>query len=139
MSKAESASSSQLRYVWAVGPISDAIRPGQMVGDRYKVITPQIWQDTTPEKPPTIPETVPEQVLPYLQSHRYRLHLPGLYDLVPQARAKTPWIVLENAPINHRSGQRYPTLTEVWDTAAPIRSEERRVGKECRSRWSPDH
>ncbi|MGD1907979.1 MAG: PP2C family protein-serine/threonine phosphatase [Leptolyngbyaceae cyanobacterium] len=121
MSKAESASSSQLRYVWAVGPISDAIRPGQMVGDRYKVITPQIWQDTTPEKPPTIPETVPEQVLPYLQSHRYRLHLPGLYDLVPQARAKTPWIVLENAPINHRSGQRYPTLTEVWDTAAPIR------------------
>src|SRR5690554_7885063 len=22
---------------------------------------------------------------------------------------------------------------------APIRSEERRVGKECRSRWSPDH
>src|SRR5687768_4086780 len=23
--------------------------------------------------------------------------------------------------------------------AAPVRSEERRVGKECRSRWSPDH
>src|SRR5438477_5116614 len=26
--------------------------------------------------------------------------------------------------------------SEVWSTA---RSEERRVGKECRSRWSPDH
>src|SRR5439155_5910373 len=24
-------------------------------------------------------------------------------------------------------------------TVPPIRSEERRVGKECRSRWSPDH
>src|SRR5690349_23937016 len=24
-------------------------------------------------------------------------------------------------------------------TASPSRSEERRVGKECRSRWSPDH
>ena len=23
--------------------------------------------------------------------------------------------------------------------AVPVRSEERRVGKECRSRWSPDH
>src|SRR5262249_59907718 len=23
--------------------------------------------------------------------------------------------------------------------AGPLRSEERRVGKECRSRWSPDH
>ena len=25
------------------------------------------------------------------------------------------------------------------DDAAVMRSEERRVGKECRSRWSPDH
>src|SRR2546421_5991679 len=25
------------------------------------------------------------------------------------------------------------------DEAAELRSEERRVGKECRSRWSPDH
>src|SRR5258705_419615 len=29
------------------------------------------------------------------------------------------------------------TVTEVND--APVRSEERRVGKECRSRWSPYH
>src|SRR2546422_2741570 len=27
----------------------------------------------------------------------------------------------------------------VLETVAPERSEERRVGKECRSRWSPDH
>src|SRR5258708_39669514 len=27
----------------------------------------------------------------------------------------------------------------VDDTTAPVRSEERRVGKECRSRWSPYH
>src|SRR2546430_6150611 len=26
-----------------------------------------------------------------------------------------------------------------WITANPARSEERRVGKECRSRWSPYH
>ena len=25
------------------------------------------------------------------------------------------------------------------DIAPPLRSEERRVGKECRSRWAPDH
>src|ERR1035437_4113551 len=25
----------------------------------------------------------------------------------------------------------------IWDPAVPARSEERRVGKECRSRWSP--
>src|SRR5258708_37295359 len=28
---------------------------------------------------------------------------------------------------------------EVWGLAALLRSEERRVGKECRSRWSPYH
>src|ERR1043166_5741767 len=32
-----------------------------------------------------------------------------------------------------------PTVTTVWRTADWHRSEERRVGKECRSRWSPYH
>ena len=31
------------------------------------------------------------------------------------------------------------TINECEDCAEPIRSEERRVGKECRSRWSPYH
>ena len=29
--------------------------------------------------------------------------------------------------------------TEYYDLGLPNRSEERRVGKECRSRWSPYH
>src|SRR2546430_7584334 len=36
-----------------------------------------------------------------------------------------------------RRGRRCSVLLRV--TAACERSEERRVGKECRSRWSPDH
>src|SRR3989337_1280336 len=31
------------------------------------------------------------------------------------------------------------TSTKPADFAQPVRSEERRVGKECRSRWSPYH
>ena len=32
------------------------------------------------------------------------------------------------------------TIQNLWDAAkAVLRSEERRVGKECRSRWSPYH
>ena len=27
----------------------------------------------------------------------------------------------------------------IWDLRVSLRSEERRVGKECRSRWSPYH
>src|SRR4051812_50170869 len=30
------------------------------------------------------------------------------------------------------------TVTSVGDGVADLRSEERRVGKECRARWSPD-
>src|SRR5690349_23160751 len=28
---------------------------------------------------------------------------------------------------------------QLVEDLAPVRSEERRVGKECRTRWSPDH
>ena len=31
------------------------------------------------------------------------------------------------------------SVKATWDKAAHRRSEERRVGKECRSRWSPYH
>src|SRR2546422_11089284 len=39
-------------------------------------------------------------------------------------------------------GHYYEIVGEDWDIEAlplPLRSEERRVGKECRSRWSPYH
>lgn len=121
MSNVESASSRQLHYVWAVGPGSDTIPPGQMMGDRYKVIAPQIWQDITPDQPPAIPDTVPDRVLLYLQAHRHRLHLPGLYDVLPQPGGKLPWLLLENAPINARSGQRYPAMVDAWDTVTTVR------------------
>src|ERR1039458_10754922 len=33
----------------------------------------------------------------------------------------------------------FPVAVALVDHAPPDRSEERRVGKECRSRWSPHH
>ena len=32
-----------------------------------------------------------------------------------------------------------PQKPQAYETKAQLRSEERRVGKECRSRWSPYH
>src|SRR5687767_15807173 len=32
-----------------------------------------------------------------------------------------------------------PAIDSAWDALHTFRSEERRVGKECRSRWSPYH
>src|SRR6266478_7758647 len=41
-------------------------------------------------------------------------------------------------PVAARSGTA-PNKSFRFDHASPPRSEERRVGKECRSRWSPYH
>ena len=35
--------------------------------------------------------------------------------------------------------KRWTKLAKVYTRSVPVRSEERRVGKECRSRWSPYH
>ena len=54
----------------------------------------------------------------------------GLYALMGQGE----W-VMTNLDINYRE---YEKLAGAFYPAA-FRSEERRVGKECRSRWSPYH
>src|SRR2546422_10096956 len=38
-----------------------------------------------------------------------------------------------------RQNDHDPDLARSAASASRVRSEERRVGKECRSRWSPDH
>ena len=46
------------------------------------------------------------------------------------------WIVLETViQVSQKEKNKYRMLTHIYG----IRSEERRVGKECRSRWSPYH
>src|SRR5258706_11320982 len=48
-----------------------------------------------------------------------------------------------NAPMSRRWGERSIPLPNTSPDMSPmpttVRSEERRVGKECRSRWSPYH
>ena len=38
-----------------------------------------------------------------------------------------------------RTGMEYVLVGDYYLPALKLRSEERRVGKECRSRWSPYH
>jgi len=120
MTSAERITSQTRVCLWVIGPGANSVPVGEQVRDRYQVIAPQLWQDLTPEQPPETPESLPEQALPYLQAHSHRLHVPGVYDVVPQ-RGKAPWILLENAPINSRSGQLYPTLMSAWTAASATR------------------
>src|ERR1043166_4044746 len=52
------------------------------------------------------------------------------------SRAKTARLPATALPANPRSGE---GISMVLKALGAIRSEERRVGKECRSRWSPYH
>ena len=61
-----------------------------------------------------------------LQRRSHRVTVVGLID----GKAKVLAAGLEFLAIG---------TTEFPEGSTPQRSEERRVGKECRSRWSPDH
>src|SRR2546429_4205274 len=50
----------------------------------------------------------------------------------PDPRTSVARVSLSTSRASRR--ERYPKQTSI-----PVRSEERRVGKECRSRWSPYH
>src|SRR5256885_10741987 len=50
------------------------------------------------------------------------------------------WVALYNTLLHFdKEGNRRATYKIYTPQGARLRSEERRVGKECRSRWSPDH
>src|SRR5437667_9446244 len=62
-------------------------------------------------------------------------------EAVPDATPPSKPLVTDEGPLTSNSTQ----LAASWMSNDPesgireYRSEERRVGKECRSRWSPDH
>ncbi|MEA5514130.1 protein phosphatase 2C domain-containing protein [Nodularia sp. UHCC 0506] len=109
------------RYLWASGSFSAAISHGTKVLDRYEVITQQVWLDTQPGLPPTVPEELPKLVMPYLRLCQERLHLPAAYGFVHTEEAGADDILLlENVPIDE-TGNLYPAIAEAWEQATPVR------------------
>ncbi|WP_414550304.1 protein phosphatase 2C domain-containing protein [Anabaena sp. CCY 0017] len=109
------------RYLWASGSFSAAISPGTKVLDRYEVITQQVWLDTQPGLPPTVPEELPTAVMPYLRLYQERLHLPEVYGLVHTEEAGADDILLlENVPIDE-TGNLYPSIAQGWEQATAVR------------------
>src|SRR2546422_9305375 len=82
-----------------------------------------------------------------LQDRRVRLHRDGFgdgpqlqVDVDARDRVDVPINTVTRVNVNLQLGPVTESVTvETNATVLQTRSEERRVGKECRSRWSPYH
>jgi protein phosphatase len=101
------------RYIWATGE-HQAIPPGELIKERYEVITSQIWLDIQPLQVPEIPEQLPKAIIPYLRLSSDRSHLPQVYGFADDI------LLLENVPIDE-TGNLYPAIADAWEQATPVR------------------
>ena len=107
------------QYVWALGHGTNKIPIGDRVDNRYQVVAPSIWLDTTPERSPKVPEKVPSFALPYLKGYPYQLNLPGVYGICHQDNGEAV-LMLRNVPVN-RQGQLMPAIAKSWQSASSFR------------------
>ncbi|WP_293126769.1 protein phosphatase 2C domain-containing protein [Microcoleus sp. bin38.metabat.b11b12b14.051] len=110
------------RYLWAVGPAVEEVPTGKVIADRYFVIAPQIWLDSRPSIPPSVPEQLPDSIMPYLHLYPERLHTPEVYGFcaLGEAAAATEVLLLENVPVNN-FGSLYPSILEAWAQTSAAR------------------
>ncbi|MEG4232040.1 protein phosphatase 2C domain-containing protein [Microcoleus sp. Pol11C3] len=110
------------RYVWVVGQAAEEVPTGKVIADRYFVIAPQIWLDSRPAVPPSVPEQLPDSIMPYLHLYPQRLHTPEVYGLcsLGEAPEATEVLLLENVPINN-FGSLYPSILQAWSGTSAAR------------------
>ncbi len=118
------------RYLRALGDWIKAYRPGEILSDRYQLLTDKLLLDTHPGLPPQVPDEIPTQLLPYLKLFPYRLHLPQLYTYLPspEEALNLDVCLLEYGIVpldSARNPLYYPDLlselTQVWPQASPLR------------------
>src|SRR3712207_1426576 len=90
--------------------------------------------------PRTTPESVgiPSRALARLTDSLMALPRTALHSLVVLRHGKVAYECYPQ-PFSAESGHTLYSCSKTFVAAAIGRSEERRVGKECRSRWSPYH
>jgi protein phosphatase len=109
------------RYLWAANRQATWIPIHGLVGNRYQVISPQLWLDTEPQEPPDLLLPLPNQALAYAHLYQYKLHVPKLYGFcsIVQSGEEIDIPLLDNVPID-RDGKLMPSLVEEWGAATPL-------------------
>lgn len=122
------------RYLWAIGQGIDAYKPGEIIADRYLVVSQRVLLETKPAIYPETPLEVPVGIAPYLRLSPHSLHIPQVYGslTVGEGRRESQTWLLESAPLSTGSpligreavnteGQLLPELTNAWKEATALR------------------
>jgi protein phosphatase len=106
-----------LPYLRASGSLALTFQGADLVGDRYWVVAPQIWQDTKPEAPPVCTQLTHGPAQKYGKLYPLQLHVPRVYDLLSLPEGEI--MLLDNIPINDQ-GELLPALGSGWESASPV-------------------
>src|SRR5688572_6254268 len=114
--------------------LDDATRQiTSFVFDVVRARVPKIKLDDVFEKKDEIADIVKSELAQVMDGFGYGILKALVTDIEPDARVKESM-----NEINAAQRMRV-AATEKGEADRILRSEERRVGKECRSRWAPDH
>ena len=107
------------RYLWSDRPVTLSELKGEP-NSRYVSISPQIFLDTKPSKPPLTPEEVPPDIVAYLQLFPCYPHVPQVYGLLDDTEA---WLldygtvpIAESGKLIHPQ-ELLPKLESLWSSA----------------------
>ncbi|MGB2925030.1 MAG: protein phosphatase 2C domain-containing protein [Limnothrix sp.] len=104
-------------FLRASGSLALHFQINDLVGDRYQVIAPQIWQDTKPELPPECEHPNAAAKL-YGKAYHRKLHIPCVYDICQLPEGEL--LLLDNIPITE-AGDLLPALSSIWVDSSPLR------------------
>lgn len=104
-------------FLRASGSLALHFQITDLVGDRYRVVAPQIWQDTKPELPPEC-EYPPAVAKLYGKMYPRKLHIPCVYDVCSLPEGEL--LLLDNIPVTE-AGDVLPALGSIWVDSSPLR------------------
>ena len=108
------------RYLWGNKAVALDTLEGAILENRYLAISPQIFLDTKPSKPPLTPEEVPADIVAYLQLFPCYPHVPQVYGLLDRTET---WLLDYGTVPTTTTGELLdpqgliPKLTSLWSNA----------------------
>ncbi|MBL1211312.1 serine/threonine-protein phosphatase [Geminocystis sp. GBBB08] len=97
------------RYLRIIGTLTKEYGVGELIENRFFVCQPNVVIDTKPSIVPIFPETVSDEITPYLKLFSHRLHIPQVYGCID--KEYSAWLLeYENIPLNETGNLVYPDL-----------------------------